>query len=474
MCLPAMAADTGRVYLRKVRFQPRTELSETTPAPGSAIDENSAKQGSDQVRQQLVAAGYRDAKVDAKIVPVGFRQADLVVHIDRGTRYRIREVHFTGHTAFEEKKLRHEIHALGEPYSDASMQGAIARLRAFYVSQGYFDAKISLDSSKVLGGDKASMTVAVESGTRYRANGADFNARDVCAHIFEARREAERQGVLDFDPRVELSRLEGDPASVTMTMQIGTGERYTVGRISFRGNHAFDDTTVRRAFVLNEGEPFDMDKLRRSLVRINQMGVFAPPADPDISLTRDEATHTASVTVSLHQKPRGWWGLSGPVVPVGLVGPFDGSVISRLPSWGHGIFEGSTYFGSFSLLGFLQPVSNIVSLMPQSGILPFWAIQRPLLPGQIWTSGFTIAPLLGWQGMALAYGMSHLHEGFSRLLWHNVNTAPPLAVTVEWFGLNGGPVEAGPLVCEAPKPSLAKLRKVLSVANDVVLGTHPF
>jgi hypothetical protein len=469
-----VAADTGRVYLRKVRFQPRAQFGEIKPAPGSAIDEASAKESSEQMRQQLVAEGYRDAKVNAQIVPAGFRLADLVVKIDRGTRYRIREVHFTGHPGIEEKKLKHEIHALGEPYSDQSMQSAIARLRAYYVSEGYFDAMVSLASSKVLGGDKASMTVAVESGTRYRANGADFNAKDVCAHLMEARRSAEMEGVLDFEPRLELSRLEGDAGAVTMTTQIGMGQRYTVGRIRFRGNHSFDDLTLRKAFVLNEGEPFDMEKLRLSLARVARMGVFNEPADPDINVVRDDETHTASITLTVHQKPRGWWGFSGPVVPVGLTGPFTGSVISRLPGWGHGIFEGSTYYGSFSLLGFLQPVSNIVSLMPQKGFMPLYAIERPLLPGQIWTSGFAIAPMLGWQGMLMAYGMSHAHEGISRLLWRNVSTAPPMPVTVEWSSPNRTPVDAGPLVCEAPKPSLAKLRKVLSIANDIVLGTRPF
>src|SRR5918993_5673361 len=74
-------------------------------------------------------------------------------------------------------------------------------------------------------------------------------------------------------------------------------------------------------------------------------------------------------------------------------GRLQALLASRLPPWGRGIFETATYFVSLNLAGFAKP---------------FVALERPVLPGQEWLSGFAISPSLSPRGMLTHYGRTHL------------------------------------------------------------------
>src|SRR5690606_10377063 len=100
------------------------------------------------------------------------------------------------------------------------------------------------------------------------------------------------------------------------------------------------------------------------------------------------------------------WAISGPVGPLSIAGPLQFTIGSRLPAWGRGILELSTYTASLSFMAFAHPLANFLPFLPKNRFLLLGSLHRPLLPGQRFVSGYTIAPQLGWQGMLLGYGMS--------------------------------------------------------------------
>ena len=271
--------------------------------------------------------------------------------------------------------------------------------------------------------------------------------RALCSCLLDARRDAEAQGRLDFAAEVEFGT--GEPVDVTARLSMGSA--HAVGRINFAGHTYLNDSTLRRAMTIYERDLFDVRQLRRSLARINDIGVFEPLTLANLSVVRRDDGVTADVTVQLRERKRRWWSVSGPMLP-GL-GPLQASVASRLPPWGRGIFETATYFISLNVnvTGFARP---------------FLALERPVMPGQELLSGFAISPALlsSPRAMATHYGRTHLSRGIGALL--DVEMDDPLAVPV----VSAGQLQNEPLVCVPPKPRLWWLRRGAGAAVDVALA----
>ncbi|HYM09128.1 MAG TPA: POTRA domain-containing protein, partial [Bryobacterales bacterium] len=285
----ACAAPAPRVYLRRVRFEPSHWKRPFTIEPGTAIDEARARDFAEALRRQIVEEGYRDARVEPEIVPTGFRQADLLLKVDEGARYRVQEVVFSGDPGVTPRELRQALRAthvgrvlawhMHPAFTQSAVDADRARLESFYAARGYFDARVAAGSLQ-FAGPNASITFAIEAGSRSHARtveaagrriapGGDLAPREICRCLLDARQQAERSGHADFRARLDIAAAPAGPQGwVTGTARTDPGPVYTVGRIEFRGNHSFSDATLRRAMLLEEGDPFDRDRLRRSLARL--------------------------------------------------------------------------------------------------------------------------------------------------------------------------------------------------------------
>ena len=267
---------------------------------------------------------------------------------------------------------------------------------------------------------------------------------ELCACLLDLRRSAEAQGRLDFTAEVESAGTGGPP---DLTARIRVGPARAVGRIKFTGHSGINDSTLRRAMTIYEGDRLDVGQLRRSLARINDIGVFEPLALADISVERRDDGVTADLTIPLRERKRRWWSVSGPVFPV--IGTWRAALSSRLPPWGRSVFEAATYFVSLNLVGFAKP---------------FLVLQRPVIPGQELLSGFAVSPALSPRAMLIHYGGTHAAHGIGTML--DGERIDPLAVPVT----SAGPLEAEPLICVPPKPRLWWLRRGAAAAANVALA----
>ncbi len=465
--------ERPRLYLRRVEFEPKKEKQELGLEPGSPIDDSRAQRIANSIRTALVEDGYTHAKVNAEVVPVGPDQADLRLRIEEGPQYRIREARFSGNTALPESDLQRALRATRvrrilfwktrPPLTSSALDTDVARLQSFYLSRGYFDARVQQGPVQKEG-ELASVTYSVDSGPQYKtAQGVPFSAGELCRCLFKQRRESEKEGKLDFAARIEAEEIR-DERLVNFTMSIDAGPTYTVGRIDFRGNHKFRDGTLRRAMLLDEGALFNLDLLRRSVVRLNRMNIFERIDPSSVLIARQRSAGRADVVISLKEKRPGVWSISGPVGPPSIAGPLQATVASRLPAWGRGPFETSTYFATLSLVGFYRPLVRFLPYTLPKPFFPVLGIQRPFLPGQQWQSGFFLSPQLAPPAMLASYGITQFR---GRVTLGGGGTPPPVIAQVERTIRAGQdaapePAEPRPLICEMPRSRWAPLQ---SAAN---------
>jgi hypothetical protein len=418
---------------------------------GALVDRRRAQAVALEARKQLAAQGYSNAQVNPELVPIATDKADLHLTITPGDRIRVTNIQFAGDGALDFNELRQALralrirHILGWPllpaYSMAAVDADLARLRSLYLSKGYFDANVRVDNTEIHGKD-AQVSFRAEAGPLYQGKQRPC---DLCASLFRARREAERQGVLDFSATV---RVRG--ADLTPTIE--RGRVYRVGRIEFSGNHHYSDATLRRNFLIEEGQLLDGRLLRKSLDRLNRSKLFEPIDSSQVIIRPSEAAGVADVIVKLTEIKRGSWRISGPAGPPSFAGSLEASLRSRLPPWGSGFFELATYTASISVFAFAHPILPLLAIDPRRRLFPVLALARPFSPGEGWQSGFTIAPELGWRASAFTYSATQIQQRLLPVLAGDSGLVPELPVTVE------GPSGEGVMLCEPPPPRFAKFR----------------
>jgi hypothetical protein len=429
----------------------------------------------------LVADGYSYASVEPDILPVAYGTADLLLKVESGPVRNIGQVRFTGTLGLEEKQLRKALrevrvkiivpllwkHRPG--FSDKALDADMARLRTLYLTHGYFDAEIG--PAEVSHEDGRSIvTIPIDSGERHdleitlegiETDRVPNTMKDLCNCLLAERREAEREGRIDFDVQISL-RERANPEPTVVAASVEVGEPFRLGRLDFRGHHSVGDSTLRRTMKIDEGDLFNPRKLEKSIERIGRLGVFEPLSNENIAVVRNSAANTADVTITVKERPRGRWALSGPAAPLKLAGPFQAAISSRLPGWGSGILEASTYYATLSLTGITGPFARVLGLTGSKVWMPFVSVHRPVMPGQEWFSGFSLSPQLGWKYSLASYGVGQIQSRIP------VPGAPPAALVV--------PVERdsqfGFLMCEKRQSPWLKAARYPPTLLDWLLAVR--
>jgi len=464
---PLIKSVTLRGTLLKVNLT--TQVGQ--PFDADAIDKD--------VHQLWSTGRFGDIRVETGQQPDGTEVIFNVVDAPRPEQHkappgdlhlRVKTVNFAGDPGIDPTQLRRALRALKArriiprvpglwsgwrllpDYSPEAVESDLGRLRSLYLSKGYFDATVRIDNTELREKD-ADVTFFVRSGPRYETSEP---IPQVCSSLLAQRRNAERHGIIDFAATLYVQPSADSSDAVNLTTGIDHGPHYRIGRINFTGLHHYSDALVRSNLLVDEGQWLDELQLRKSADRINQAEMFDPITSASIALHTNEKTGIADITIHLKERKRGSWNLSGPVGPASFAGPLEGSISSRLPPWGRGLLELSSYTASLSLIAFAQPLVPVLSILPKGTLIPVLAFSRPFTPGEGWKSGFSIVPQLGWQASAILYATSQIQHRLLPLLSGDRGLVPELPVTVE------GPNTTGTMVCEPPAPRFMPLRTAAS------------
>ncbi len=452
--------EAQALRLHKLLIEPANLGVRLSLPEGAPVDRRRAQAIAGEARKQLATEGYANAQVDCQLVPIAPGQTDLHLTITPGDRIHVKDIQFESDGSLDPRELRETLralrtrHILGWPlypaYSPEAVDADLARLRSLYISKGYFDARVRLDSTEIHDKD-AEVRIRVEAGPLYEVK--PQRPCDLCAALLRARREAESQGILDFSATLAVEREAGGARPAAhLSAKIDRGGVYRVGRIEFSGNRHYTDAMLRRNFLLEEGQLLDGRLLRKSIDRLNRSNLFEPIDESQVVIRSSADAGVADVMVKFTERKRGAWRLSGPVGPASFAGPLEASISSRLPPWGSGIFELATYTASISMFAFARPILPLLGVDPRRSFAPVLTLARPFSWGEGWKSGFSIAPQFGWRASALAYPATQLQQRLLPALAGDRGLVPELPVRVE------DPRGEGVLLCEPPPPRFAKLR----------------
>lgn len=163
----------------------------------------------------------KEGYLDVKVAPEFSYDKDgskikILIKVDEGQHYVTGEIKFKGNSLFPESELWQQLDMLpGLTYSQYYIAQDIEKLRLFYSSEGYIDARVV--------------------------------------------------------PDVKLNR---DSGKVDILYEIQEGDLFFVEKVQIRGNTKTRDKVIRRELRIRPGERFDGKKIEKSKQRLENLNYF--------------------------------------------------------------------------------------------------------------------------------------------------------------------------------------------------------
>ncbi len=309
-------------------------------------------------------SGRFGATVEPKIIKLDQNRVNLVFEIKEGQKTEIRRITFVGNKAFSDSDLRGEIVTqesafyrfltTDDTYDPDRLQVDREKLRAFYLTEGYIDFKVvSAVAELSPEQDAFYITFTLDEGERYKVGKVDVKTslKDLDPKSLRGLVESKEGDWYDQDDIdstvtaltdalgslgyafVDIQpRLDRDPKkkTVNITYDISEGPKVYVERIDIKGNVRTLDKVIRREFRLAEGDAFNTAKLRRTRVRLNNLGFFSsvdmknlPGSAPDKTVIEVNVEEQSTGSLSLGV------GYSTSDGPLGLAGIRERNLLGK-------------------------------------------------------------------------------------------------------------------------------------------------
>jgi len=292
------------VQLQGARAIPEAKVRELLGVTaGELYDPRKLKDGVEQLKAQYRRKGYYRAEVETSVAfDEAANAATAHVVIDEGAQMRIKRIFVEGNLAFPDQRIlkvlktkRRQLFTSGV-YNEEALEEDLERVQAFYRKYGYQDVQVSSNISADPSGKGLYVRLLISEGQQHRIGqvalegtvlfpepvlrrelkmkpGAVYSQEGLQADLRALKQYYGDRGYVNAQISPE-TRLDQETKRVHLTYRIVENELVYVDRVEIRGNLRTKDVVVRREMRIYPGEPFNGQKIRRSIERLYNLGYF--------------------------------------------------------------------------------------------------------------------------------------------------------------------------------------------------------
>lgn len=311
--------------------------TEVQSASNSIYSKPKVQQDVQRILEVYKKAGRYAVEVEPKIIKRDENRVDLIFEIDEGPEAKINKINFFGNNHYSSSDLQTElmskesrwyrIFSSSENYDAEKMNYDKELLRRFYNQRGYADFRV-ISAIAELAPNKKSfiLNFTVEEGPRYKISdikidsaigevpldvlykevtfdkGEWYNADAIEKTVSGITEELGKKGFVFVDVVPELRR-DNAKNEIAVTFEIKPGERTFVNRINITGNSRTLDEVIRREFRLDEGDAFNVSKIRDTRRNIENLNYFSKVDIQSIPVDANKA----DIDVAVEEKSTGYF-----------------------------------------------------------------------------------------------------------------------------------------------------------------------
>jgi outer membrane protein insertion porin family len=251
--------------------------------------------------------GYYFTKIDAEIEKLDKNRVNLIYSINKGERAKIAKIFFLGDKKIKEKRLRDIITSQENKFwkfiskSVFLNKGRIELdkrlLKSYYKNKGYYEVQVSSSNVEYSEGDGFILTFSINAGERYKFKKISLEVSEALdkSAFSSLEKEFDKivgdyysvnkiKKVLDkIDKLSELKELQFinhrvidslGKDTVDIKIQIYEGDKFIIERINVVGNSITNDSVIRSEMIVDEGDPFSVLLVNKSINRLKGRGIF--------------------------------------------------------------------------------------------------------------------------------------------------------------------------------------------------------
>ncbi|MDQ2843353.1 MAG: outer membrane protein assembly factor BamA [Acidobacteriota bacterium] len=360
---------TGNKSISKSEILDRFKDRHVNLSPESQFDPGKVQRAKNVLEEYEAERGHQYATVTPQIRQVPPGGVDVIFAIDEGPKVKVGDIIIDGDHAFPAQdviRAMKNLKPLGIPYSiffenlfartydSTKLDEDSERIRMFYMSKGYFTAKVINHSEKVYDvygrrmlipimkskkpGKRVDITMTVSEGDKYflrnisfvgmklfrtpdligrsvfrMAPGDVFSTEKMQKGLDDLRKLYGNFGYIDFVPTPDPEIVPGKD-QIDLNIDVDEGHQFFVRRIDFQGNTTTRDKVIRREMLIDEGDLYSRQLFDTSILRLNQLGYFDPLKPEDAAdIKRDTKTNTVDLLIKLKERGKNSIQLNGGV-----------------------------------------------------------------------------------------------------------------------------------------------------------------
>lgn len=311
--------------------------TEVQSTPNSLYSKAKVQQDVQRILEIYKRLGRYSVEIEPKIIERDENRVDLIFEIDEGPEAKINKINFFGNTHYSSSDLQEEImskesrwyriFSSAESYDAEKMNYDKELLRRFYTTHGYADFQVVSAIAELAPNKKSFiLNFTLEEGPRYKISDVKihsvikeiktedlldivtfeksdwYNSSHIESSVSALTDELGKKGFVFVSVEPELKR-NAENNELEVIFNINEGERTFVNRINITGNTRTLDEVIRREFRLDEGDAFNVAKIRDSRRNIENLNYFSKV---DINPVPVDASK-ADINVEVEEKSTGYF-----------------------------------------------------------------------------------------------------------------------------------------------------------------------
>jgi len=279
--------------------------------------------------------GFYFVKIDLKVEKIDKNRVNLIYSIDKGKKAKIEKIFFLGDKKIRESRLRSVITS-----QEAKFWKFVSRnvylnkerieldkrlLKSYYKNKGYYEVDISTSNVEYAEGEGFVLSYTINAGKRYKfqkiyanvseeldkeafsslekyfsaAVGKWYSHRELTNILEKIDKLSEQKELQFINHRVDETLIG---QGVEVKIDIFEGEKFTIERINVVGNNVTNDSVIRSALAIDEGDPYSELLINKSINQLKARGIFG---NVDKKITEGSAPNLKVMEISVEEKATG-------------------------------------------------------------------------------------------------------------------------------------------------------------------------
>ena len=276
-------------------------------AENSSYIDTNVKTDINLIKEFYRSLGYYFVKIDAEVLKLDKNRVNISYNIEKGDKAKITKIYFLGDKKIREKKLRDVITSQESRFWKVISRNVYLSkeridldkrlLKNYYRNKGYYEIDIKSSNVEYSEGEGFILTYNVNAGKRYKFNKIFANVSDSLEKeafislesefsklVGEYYSQRKLKSLLDkIDKLTEQKELQFvnhnisetlDGNGVEVQINIFEGEKILIERINIVGNSVTNDSVIRSALIVDEGDPFSELLVNKSINEIKSKNIF--------------------------------------------------------------------------------------------------------------------------------------------------------------------------------------------------------